>query len=218
MNICSFLQPPWWSRIHKRKFSITWDTGSHGGNGFNWWAAVRYGEQGDRNPRWWNFYLLSMKWCLGTQTQDTPWPRGLSFVLDVQAPRKWLDNPPRVDLLSISSVKHELRQASNPLISSSVSQLWRTVDIRILGGPWSPPTLRNRGNEEFEMSTLNCTELRCIQHLIKLRPGGNKSKEAGNFLQKWQWRGEERWLSSRHNELTTNNHINLHQPALRCQQ
>lgn len=52
-----------------------------------------------------------------------------------------------------------------------------------------------------------------MHHLIKLRPGCNKSKEAGNFLQKDRRGGCHLALTSGHFQ-TTNNHINPHQVAL----
>ena len=139
-----------------------------------------------------------MKWCLGTETPDTVGhpmtTRSVSFVLDVQASRKWLDNPPRVDLLSILSVKHELRPQQP---ASSADQFLRLSALKDCGsGSLVPPS--HQYWEMEEMNSFKCqTELHRAQtrgchlmhHLIKLRPGGNKSKEAGYFLPKWQLRG-----------------------------
>ena len=139
----------------------------------------------------------------------------LSFVLDVQASRKWLDNPPRVDLLSILSVKHELRQTT--LISSS--ELWlKDCGSGSLVVP-GPSRLRNGGNEQFEQFEMSIWtaqssdqgDCHLMHHPIKVRPIGNQSKELGGISPQMAGERGEVSLSSHHNEQLTNNHINPHQ-------
>ena len=113
------------------------------------------GEQGagteswDRNSRWWNFYLLSMKWCLGTEPGHPMTKRSVSFVLDVRASRKWLDNPPRVDLLSILSVKH----ASRPRPETNPDQFLRLSTLNDCG---SGSLVVHQDWEIEEMKSLKC--------------------------------------------------------------